>query len=412
MDKENQSEKKLSVPEVDHMIYQAEHMPDISDDRTKPLVLKLFQKMQSIETYGDDELRELWLTAPRGSIEKFGDYESYLEDNEVESQKEFEELWLSNYPEPQKWYLLSTTIYKNIYSVFINNKLVLLIQPEPQKQFPYDKSELAGWLLNAVEEALISLKSGGFNECVSKNLPYRNRLGKILRKDYWSIFPEEKEKYLKSITPDEIARFVNLIKNQPVDAPTTRLLGMTVALFFDCCRLGYEANRYEGIEKLAPKELYLSHADGRDEGLLRLDELSPEAFNDWYHDKTHYGGHPWEVCRGGNSTHISLYVCHDERGWWLRLAGSSLSRTVEAVKFYLSLVDHGLPIFLTDGTEIAAMLSGKDYIGIVPKGIIPRYCASLFPGENILDFMNLPYENREQVEKATFWYPLREVRIT
>jgi len=83
VDNENQSEKKLSAPEVDHMIYQAEHMPDISDDRTKLQVLMLFQKMQSIKTYGDDELRELWLIAPRGSIEKFGDYESYLEDGEM-----------------------------------------------------------------------------------------------------------------------------------------------------------------------------------------------------------------------------------------------------------------------------------------------------------------------------------------
>jgi hypothetical protein len=414
MDKENESvnKHKHSAPEVDHMIYQAEHMPDISDDRTKHLVLKLFQKMQSIKTCGDDELRELWLTAPRGSIEVFGGYESYLEEGEVESRKEFEELWLSNYPDPQKWYLLSTTIYKDIYSVFINNKLVLLIQPELQIQFPYDKSELAGWLLSAVEEALMSLKTGGFNEYVSKNLPYRKRLGKILRKDYWSIFPEEKEEYLKNITPEEIAQFINLIKNQPVDAPAVRLPEMTAALFFDCCRLGYEANHYEGIEKLAPKELYRSHADGRDEGLLSLEESSAEAFNDWYHDKTHYGGHPWEVCRGGNSTHISLYVCHDERGWWLRLAGSSLSRSVETVKFYLSLADHGLPVFLTDGIEIAAMLTGKDYIGIVPEGILPRYCASLFPGENIIDFMNLPYENREQVEKVSFWYPLREVSIS
>lgn len=56
MDKENQSVNKHSASEVNHMIFQAEHMPDISDDRTKPLVLKLFQKMQSIETCGDDEL--------------------------------------------------------------------------------------------------------------------------------------------------------------------------------------------------------------------------------------------------------------------------------------------------------------------------------------------------------------------
>ena len=94
------------------------------------------------------------------------------------------------------------------------------------------------------------------------------------------------------------------------------------------------------------------------------------------------------------------------------MAGSSLGRSVETVKFYLALADHGLPIFLTDGIEIAAMLTGMDYIGIVPEGIIPRYCASLFPGEKILDFMNLPQGKKEQVEKAAIWYPLREVRLS
>lgn len=46
-------------------------------------------------------------------------------------------------------------------------------------------------------------------------LPYRKRLRKILREDYWRIFPEEKEEYLKNIEPDEVARLVNLIKKQP-----------------------------------------------------------------------------------------------------------------------------------------------------------------------------------------------------
>ena len=411
MDKENQTVKQLTAPQVDTLIYRAENLHEIADDRTKDLVIELFQKLQSITVCGDDEQRELWLTAPRGSIEEFGDYENYLEGGEVESHEEFEELWLSAYPDTQKWYLLSTTVYKDIYSVFIDGKLVLQIQPEPQGQYPYDKSELAGWLLTAVKEAIASLKAGRYNEDVSKNLPYRQRLGKILREDYWRIFPEEKEEYLKDIEPYEAARFVDLVKKQPADSPVSCLPEMTAALFFDICRLGYEANNYEGIEKLTSKEMYRAHADGRDEGLLNLDESSAEAFNTWYHDKTHYGGHPWEVCRGGNSTHISLYVRHDEKGWWLRLAGSSLGRSVEIVKFYLALEDHGLPIFLTDGIELAAMLTGTDYIGIVPEGIIPRYCASLFQGEKILDFMNLPQESREQVEKAAIWYPLREVRL-
>jgi hypothetical protein len=50
-------------------------------------------------------------------------------------------------------------------------------------------------------------------------------------------------------------------------------------------------------------------------------------------------------------------------------------------------------------------------IGILNR-VFPRYCSSLFPGEKILDFMNLPRENREKIEKAATWYPLREVRLS
>lgn len=58
MKNENQTEKRLSAPRVDHLIYQAEHMPEISDERTKSLVSELFQKLQSIVACGDDEQRE------------------------------------------------------------------------------------------------------------------------------------------------------------------------------------------------------------------------------------------------------------------------------------------------------------------------------------------------------------------
>lgn len=412
MYKNNLFARHLSAPQVDTLIFQAEKMNEITDEQTKSLTLKIFQNLQPITVCGDDELRELWLVAPRGLIEEFANYEEYLENGDVENRKEFEELWLSEYPEPQKWYKMSTVVYKEILSVFIDGKLVLQYQPEPRGQYPYDKSELASWLLTAVENTFASLNAGEYNEYVSKNLPYRKRIGKIPREDYWRIFPEEKEEYLKDIMPDEIARFSELIREQPVDSPVFRLQEMTAGMFFDCCRLGYEANRYEGIEKLTSKEMYRTHADGRDEGLLDLDDSSVKEFETWFHDRTRFGGHPWEVCRGGNSTHISLYVQHDENGWWLRLAGSSLGRSVETVKFYLVLANHNIPVFMVDGNEIAAMLTGTDYIGIVPEGVIPRYCNSLFPGEKFLTFMNLPWEETEKMEKAVIWYPINEVRLS
>lgn len=68
------------------------------------------------------------------------------------------------------------------------------------------------------------------------------------------------------------------------------------------------------------KEQYALHADGRDEGLSKLDGDSPEAFARWLKERPRTG-HPWEVCRGGNSTHIDCIVHRDAHGYYLVVAG-------------------------------------------------------------------------------------------
>lgn len=52
--------------------------------------------------------------------------------------------------------------------------------------------------------------------------------------------------------------------------------------------------------------------------------------------------------------------------------------------------------------------SHKDFVGVVPEGVIPRYCDYLFPEEKILTFMNLPWEESNVIEKSVIWYPIRE----
>jgi len=115
--------------------------------------------------------------------------------------------------------------------------------------------------------------------------------------------------------------------------------------------------------------------------------------------------HPWEVFRIG----IFLFLQKDERGWWLSLSWSKYLQTVKTIKLYLALTDAGLPVSLYQQKELADMIAGKDNIGIVSEDVYPRYCGSIFPGENILQFMNLPYEYREETIAAAYWYPLEEV---
>ncbi|MBO5306978.1 MAG: hypothetical protein J6C40_03135 [Lentisphaeria bacterium] len=161
---------------------------------------------------------------------------------------------------------------------------------------------------------------------------------------------------------------------------------------------------------LPGKELYLKHADGRDEGLRDIDENSPEAFRQWLKNRNQ-SGHPWEVCRGGNSTHVSLFVSKTENGFYFTVDGKSWARSIESIKFYLALHRLGMPVKINKGKRLAERLLGKNKVGIVPEGVFPRYCESLFPGEEILDFINLPYENREQLAAKCNWHAIPEVTL-
>ena len=178
--------------------------------------------------------------------------------------------------------------------------------------------------------------------------------------------------------------------------------------YFRVCAIGYAANHYSDGDQ-TPREQYDLHADGRDGGLGEIDPDSPSAFLSWFTGQ--YDGHPWEVVRGGNSTHISLYPQYREDGFTFLLDGSSVSRTIETVRFYLALRKAGLPVHIRDGTILADRLTGNEKIGIVPHGIAPVYCESLFPKERIISFMNLDCEKLDEVILHCTWQPIPPVRL-
>ena len=68
-------------------------------------------------------------------------------------------------------------------------------------------------------------------------------------------------------------------------------------------------------------------------------------------------------------------------------------------------------MFIYDAKELVARLKGEERIGIVPEGVIPMYCSSWFPDEGIIDFMNLPYERRDEVVAHTTWQQLEPVQL-
>ena len=62
-------------------------------------------------------------------------------------------------------------------------------------------------------------------------------------------------------------------------------------------------------------------------------------------------------------------------------------------------------MYVADDEAIRDGILGKDIVGIVPEGVFPRYCESLFPNEMIVDFTNLDLEDEENavfMAKAVF----------
>ena len=69
-------------------------------------------------------------------------------------------------------------------------------------------------------------------------------------------------------------------------------------------------------------------------------------------------------------------------------------------------------MYLADAHLLADRLAETERIGIVPEGITPTYCSRYFPYERIIDFMNLPYEDREKFLPFCTWHEEAKVYLT
>ena len=156
----------------------------------------------------------------------------------------------------------------------------------------------------------------------------------------------------------------------------TEVATMTAADYFSYCKIAYLAGKRkdETIDaSLSGREMYERYADGRDEGLLDIDESSEQEFADWIdrkHPKRGIGGHPWEIKRGGNTTHIDLSVrrpsVHQKENFKIELNGASIGRMVETMQMLLAIHEASLPISIHDPEGVRNRLLGQDNIGIIP----------------------------------------------
>ena len=379
--------------------------------RDKEAFNRFYALMSRIRITGTDDLRSVFVRFPRGEEPGMDELKEAVDYGGYESVDDCLSEWRSLNSEAERWYEVDTIAHSNGYrALFFNNRVVLQCDerenPIPDGFIPWDEDAIPAFLdslYDALTESIRMLEAGTYNDFVKDNIPYVKRQGVIRRSTLWELFPAARENFLEGLTDKEIAELDDAVsRGEHKRENVGRLSTMTSGLFFRMCAAGYDAVdavKYAGEN---PRARYVRWADGRDEGLRDIPEDDAEAFMAWYHGKR-FGGHPWEVIRGGNSTHVDLFVSDDDDGWYFAVAGKH--RIMEAVRFFLAIRKEGMPVTLIDGEKILRAVKGEDFIGIVPEGVFPRYCEGRFKGVPVLDFMNLWPDDTENEEfmKAVRW---------
>jgi hypothetical protein len=379
-------------------------------------IRSLNQQIQPAQEDEYDKTWSYWIPIPTGSFERYLKLVAKEEDTPIEElREELLFMWEDNYPEKDKWYRLNFSVNKRTKEFALgldkyligteNGSLMGYTDFDLQKQ--YSLLNLIYAKFEIIIQKIIKNHTAYLNS-LEKALPKNYRFGRILRSDVWSTI-DKKERLDKLLGKESIAEFKKIVPELKKGKP---LFSMTANDFFRYCAICYDANQYPQIkDESSPIEKYKIMADMRDEGLTEIKGDSKKAFSDWYNSKRG-GGHPWEICRGGNTTHISLYVAKIEDAWKLMLAGSSHVRVVETVRMSLALYKHGIIVQVAEAKELLRMITGEDYIGLVPHDVTPRYCHLFFPEEDqIIDFANpwmMSADDYKKISPHIYWYPLEK----
>lgn len=242
----------------------------------------------------------------------------------------------------------------------------------------HDPAKNWGSLITAVRKWLNFVKKDWIkaNKQVQSSYPLRNRYGIVpnspIRYSLPDIYRIDEE-----LGKNKTKAFIDLVEQGYFHSRDIGIRKhMTASNYFDYCRIAYIAGERaeDNVDKtLSGRQMYERYADGRDEGLLSIDPNSEAEFADWIdgrHPRRSCGGHPWEIKRGGNTTHIDLSVSrpplNGHEHFQVLLRGGSIGRLKETICMFLGLYEARLPIAINDPEGIRKRLLAQDNVGIVP----------------------------------------------
>jgi len=257
---------------------------------------------------------------------------------------------------------------------------------------------------------------------LNKNVSVHLKQGIIPSVFLRELLPEYR-RFDKALSKAEMGKMISILQKYK----DPHLDKMTANKFFDYCKVAYLANGRKTYPEMNLKssgfELYDRWADSRDGGLKKIRRDSPKAFEQWYKSDKWSGCHPWEIYRGGNSTHIDMAVVWNEnqKKWKILLSAFSSTRLIETCRIAIALWEANMPFELSDSKSYSLRLTANDWIGILPRHHGLSYGWHDFPEDwHVADCMYFstfkdysgklirPYN---EIKGLITWFPLPTVRI-
>lgn len=339
-------------------------------------------------------------------------------------------VWNILFPDHEgKWQHLHVNKYKRTYYIsdVVGNSGSLEV--EPKKVVGTDNNDhlVTKWgpLISSARKCLKVVRKNWIkaNKRVQSEYPLQYRYGivpnALIRESLPDIYRLDKK-----LGKVRTRKLVHLVEDGFfLRAKNTERMSMTAADFFHYCKIAYIAGKRkeDTIDKsLSGREMYARYADGRHEGLLDIDPASKQEFADWIdgtHPKRGGSGHPWEMKRGGNTTHIDLTVLrpslHRKEGFKIELQGESIGRMVETMRMFLAIHEAKLPISIANPEGVRKRLLAQDNIGIIPSyAYLHRASQHFSKDSDVFDVMHYDDLGRFKRRIGPFisWEPLPILR--
>lgn len=291
-----------------------------------------------------------------------------------------DEIWSFHVPAPhskRKWLYQSFTRYRDVIYWCVNYDVQMecdlkngALSGTSRPTYASEHYDIPLIIASTVKTLKAAQKDWlRYHRWLLRTLPKQYRFGLIQRRILWKIVPDMYRPD-QELSRRDHAQLAEIFRQQERGREELAIASPTLQTYLDYCRVAYLANVEKYKERIRKQmsglEMYQHMADGRHEGLLDLPPDSTDALVAWYRSGR-VGGHPWEICRGGNTTHINLGIMHENDRWYFFLDGNSTGRMLETCRMALALYTHKMPFRWLGFGDVQLKLLGCDNIGLIPE---------------------------------------------